>query len=52
MDSQALIELAIKHLSCTQKELAHHLGVSPTQISKWKKESTYHLICKIILKNY
>ncbi|MFW1808357.1 helix-turn-helix domain-containing protein [Acinetobacter ursingii] len=37
MDSQALIELAIKHLSCTQKELAHHLGVSPTQISKWKK---------------
>lgn len=37
MDSQALIELATKHLSCTQKELANQLGVSPTQISKWKK---------------
>lgn len=37
MDSQALIELAIKRLSCTQKELANRLNVSPTQISKWKK---------------
>lgn len=37
MDSQVLIELATKHLSCTQKELANQLGVSPTQISKWKK---------------
>lgn len=37
MDSQALIELATKHLLCTQKELANRLGVSPTQISKWKK---------------
>ncbi len=52
MDSQALIELAIKHLSCTQKELAHHLGVSPTQISKWKKENTFLLKCRRSLKFY
>ncbi|UUM28211.1 helix-turn-helix domain-containing protein [Acinetobacter colistiniresistens] len=37
MDSKALIELAMKLLSCTQKELATRLNVSPTQISKWKK---------------
>lgn len=32
----ALVELALKTLSCSQKELALRLGVSPTQISKWK----------------
>ena len=32
-----LIELALKTLSCTQKELALALGVSSTQITKWKK---------------
>ncbi|MFA5631939.1 MAG: helix-turn-helix transcriptional regulator [Porticoccaceae bacterium] len=37
MDSDALIHLALNTLSCPQKELAALLGVSPTQISKWKK---------------
>ena len=36
MDSEALVQLALNTLSCTQKELALRLGVSPTQISKWK----------------
>jgi transcriptional regulator with XRE-family HTH domain len=31
------IELALTTLGCSQKELAVRLGVSPTQISKWKK---------------
>ncbi|OCA54005.1 helix-turn-helix domain-containing protein [Photorhabdus namnaonensis] len=37
MISEALVELALRTLSCTQKELASQLGVSPTQITKWKK---------------
>lgn len=37
MNSSAYIDLAIKTLKCTQKDLATHLNVSPTQISKWKK---------------
>ena len=37
MDSEELVELALRSLKCSQKELAHRLGVSPTQISKWKK---------------
>jgi len=37
MHSESLIELALKTLSCSQKELAFQLGVSQTQISKWKK---------------
>jgi transcriptional regulator with XRE-family HTH domain len=37
MDSKALVQLALETLSCSQKELALRLGVSPTQISKWKK---------------
>jgi len=37
MNSEALVELALQSLSCNQKELAARLGVSPTQISKWKK---------------
>lgn len=36
MDKQ-LIALAMKILSCSQKELAQKLSVSPTQITKWKK---------------
>lgn len=36
MDSAALVKLALENLSCSQKELALRLGVSPTQISKWK----------------
>lgn len=37
MGNEELIELALGMLSCSQKELAVRLGVSPTQISKWKK---------------
>jgi transcriptional regulator with XRE-family HTH domain len=37
MNSEAFVELALKTLSCSQKELALRLGVSPSQISKWKK---------------
>lgn len=37
MESEALVHLALEALSCSQKELAIRLGVSPTQISKWKK---------------
>ncbi len=36
MDSEAFVQLALETLSCSQKELALRLGVSPTQISKWK----------------
>jgi transcriptional regulator with XRE-family HTH domain len=38
MDSDALVQLALNALSCSQKELAARLGVSQTQISKWKKD--------------
>jgi len=34
--SEAWVELALKTVRCNQKELARHLGVSATQISKWK----------------
>lgn len=37
MDSEALVQLAIEALGCSQKELAVRVGVSPTQITKWKK---------------
>ncbi|MCL2714877.1 MAG: helix-turn-helix transcriptional regulator [Alphaproteobacteria bacterium] len=30
------VELVLKKLACSQKELALRLGVSPTQITKWK----------------
>lgn len=36
MDSEAFVQLALEKLSCSQKELATCLGVSPSQISKWK----------------
>lgn len=36
MDGQALVQLAISARACNQKQLAVSLGVSPTQISKWK----------------
>ena len=32
-----LIESVKKELNCNQKELAEKIGVSPTQISQWKK---------------
>lgn len=35
-EAQAFVQLALEILSCSQKELAVRLGVSPTQISKWK----------------
>ncbi|MBW2218990.1 MAG: helix-turn-helix transcriptional regulator [Deltaproteobacteria bacterium] len=38
MSSEALVHLALETLSCSQKELAIRLGVSPTQISKWKNK--------------
>ncbi len=34
--SEAWVELALKTVGCNQKELARHLEVSATQISKWK----------------
>jgi len=37
MNSNTLVQLALDSLACNQKELALRLGVSPTQISKWKK---------------
>lgn len=37
MYSKELVELAMRTLKCSQKELASRLEVSPTQISKWKK---------------
>jgi transcriptional regulator with XRE-family HTH domain len=43
MDGQALVELALKELGCSQKELALKLGVSSTQVSKWKTDSKEHM---------
>lgn len=37
MDSEALVQLALQAQSCSQKDLATFLSVSPTQVSKWKK---------------
>lgn len=37
MGSEALIILALDKLKCRQKDLALRMGVSPTQITKWKK---------------
>lgn len=36
MGSQVWVQLALDKLSCSQKELALQIGVSPTQITKWK----------------
>lgn len=38
MGSKTLIELALKTLGVNQKQLASHLHVSPTQITKWKND--------------
>lgn len=35
-DAEAFVQLALETLSCSQKELALRLKVSPTQVSKWK----------------
>lgn len=37
MKTEALVQLALHELSCTQKDLAVILKVSPAQISKWKR---------------
>lgn len=37
MNSEHFVRLALDILKCSQKELAGKLGVSSTQISKWKK---------------
>jgi transcriptional regulator with XRE-family HTH domain len=36
MESEALVKLALRARSCSQRDLATILEVSPTQISKWK----------------
>ena len=36
MDPRDAVEFALEKLGCSQKELALRLGVSPTQITKWK----------------
>jgi len=42
-ESGALVTLALKTLECEQKKLAKRLGVSETQITKWKQgESMSH----------
>ncbi len=37
MDGEALVQLALSALSCTQKQLAAKLGQNAHQISKWKQ---------------
>lgn len=37
MNSEHFVRLALQILKCSQKELANRLGVSSTQVSKWKK---------------
>lgn len=36
-EAEAFVELALKSLGCNQKELAHRLRVSESQITKWKQ---------------
>jgi transcriptional regulator with XRE-family HTH domain len=38
MSSAAFVQLALEKLKCSQKELAVRVGVSPTQITKWKND--------------
>lgn len=37
MTSESLVQLALDVTGYNQKQLGSHLGVSPTQVSKWKK---------------
>lgn len=37
MNNPSLVALALEAQACSQKDLATRLGVSPAQISKWKK---------------
>ncbi|WP_327211405.1 XRE family transcriptional regulator [Rhizobium leguminosarum] len=43
MENAALVELALAAQACSNKELAVRLGVSPSQISKWKKDAYGHM---------
>ncbi len=52
MNGEYFVRLALHTLKCTQKDLASHLGVSSTQISKWKKGNTCPLIWKKVQKYY
>ncbi|MBU7571928.1 MAG: helix-turn-helix transcriptional regulator [Hydrogenophaga sp.] len=38
MSNASLVTLALEVLKCRQKDLATRLGVSPAQISKWKRD--------------
>ncbi|MBH9536450.1 helix-turn-helix transcriptional regulator [Novosphingopyxis sp. YJ-S2-01] len=38
MESQAWVKVALDILECSQKDLALKLGVSPSQITKWKSD--------------
>jgi transcriptional regulator with XRE-family HTH domain len=38
MYAAELVEIALTTLKCSQKELALRLGVSPTQVTKWKND--------------
>lgn len=40
-NSKALVNLALKQLGCSQKDLAEKLGVSAGQLSKWKNYGDY-----------
>ena len=40
-NSKALVNLALKQLGCSQKDLAERLGVSAGQLSKWKNYGDY-----------
>lgn len=44
MSSKAFVELALHVLQCNQKQLATLLGVSPTQITKWKNGEHISLV--------
>ncbi|WOE74699.1 helix-turn-helix domain-containing protein [Alterisphingorhabdus coralli] len=38
MSASAWVKVALERLNCSQKELAMRLGVSPSQITKWKAD--------------
>ena len=44
MSSKAFVELALHILQCNQKKLSGLLGVSPTQITKWKNGEHISLV--------
>lgn len=52
MNGEYFVRLAVHTLKCTQKDLANQLGVSSTQISKWKKGNICLLTWKKIQRYY